>query len=117
MQGKVVNRDAVDWEKANCRGLATDFFFLEQEFLLKKELSITQIRKVCFVCPIQRECLEVGFANERWGMWGGVASHERDEIIRGNADYRLNPLRRDLEEMGVPFEEILEASKVERRLL
>jgi hypothetical protein len=117
MQGKVVKRHEVDWSRANCRGLATDFFYLEEEFLLKKELSISQIRKVCFACPIWRDCLEVGFAEERWGMWGGVTSYERNEIIRGNTELRINSLRRDLEEVGVPFEEIIEASLVEKDYL
>ena len=51
-------------------------------------------------------------------MWGGVASAERNEIIAQRHDSRLlSPLKRDLEEFGVPYAEIVEASDVERKLL
>jgi hypothetical protein len=118
VEKKVVDRSAVDWSKANCRGLNTDFFFMEEDLLKNKAMAHKQIRKICFRCPIRQQCLEVGFAFERYGMWGGVASLERHDIVKGNYDSRiLSPLFKDLEEFGVPFEEIVEASNVERDLM
>jgi len=108
----------VDWSRSNCSGLSTEFFYLEEEFLKNKYLSHRQMRRVCFACPIRQQCLEVGFANERFGMWGGVSSAERNEIVNDKLNSRfLEPLKRDLEEFGITFEEVLEASNVERRLM
>ena len=113
-----VKREDVDWTSASCRGLQTDFFYLEDELLKYKALSHRQIRRICFRCPIRQQCLEIGFAEERYGMWGGVASAERNEIVAGRHESRyLGPLRRDLEEFGVPYADIVEASDVERKLL
>jgi len=110
-----IDRDAVDWDKANCRGINTDMFYLEDELLKNKKAENRQLRNICFRCPIQRACLEVGFAYEQYGMWGGVASLERNIIVKGNLDSeRLGPLLRDCDEFGVPFEGIIEASLVER---
>jgi Transcription factor WhiB len=110
-----IDRDAVDWDKAQCRGINTDIFYLEDEHLKNKKAENRQLRNICFRCPIQRACLEVGFAYERFGMWGGVAAYERQEILNDKLDAaRLAPLRRDCDEFGVPFEKILEASLVER---
>jgi len=113
-----IDYEEVEWDRANCRGVQTDFFYLEEEFLKIKSLNTRQVRRICFRCPIRQQCLEVGFAQERYGMWGGVASAERNEIIAQRHDSRLlSPLKRDLEEFGVPYAEIVEASDVERKLL
>ena len=111
MQGEI------NWDKANCKGISTDLFYLEEELLKKKQLTISYVRRVCFSCPIRRECYQHGYKKERWGMFGGVTSWERNEIAKKDYDSRfLQALRRDLKEFGVPLDEILEDSLIERDL-
>lgn len=106
-----------DWSKANCKGINTDLFYLEEELLKRKYLEIRLIRKICFSCPIRRECYQYGYSKERWGMFGGVTSWERNEIAKNQVDNRfLQSLRRDLKELDIPLEDILEDSKIERNL-
>jgi len=110
-----VDRNKVDWDQAQCRGINTDMFYLEEDLLKNKQAQYRQLRNICFRCPIQRACLQVGFSHERYGFWGGLSGLEREIIGKGKLDStRLGPLRRDCDEFGVPFKEILEASLVER---
>ena len=107
----------IDWERANCKGINTDLFFLEDDLLRTRHIQIRYIRQICFTCPIRRECYQYGYQRERWGMFGGVTSWERTEIAKQAYDSRfLQALRRDLEAFGVPLEEILEDSNIERNL-
>ncbi len=35
-------------------------------------------KRLCFSCPVQRECLEAALeADERFGVWGGMSARER----------------------------------------
>ena len=107
----------VDWTKANCKGISTDLFYLEEELLKKKQLTISYMRRVCFSCPIRRECYQYGYTKERWGMFGGVTSWERNEIAKKDYDSRfLQALRRDLDSFGVSLNSILKDSLIERDL-
>ena len=49
-----VNVQGTDWTRANCRGLNTDIFYLEESELKDRGMTNRVIRKVCFTCPIQR---------------------------------------------------------------
>jgi len=107
----------VDWTKANCKGIDTTLFFQEDELLKRRNISLNYVRQVCFMCPIRRECYEYGYTKERWGMFGGVTSWERNEIAKKDFDSRfLQALRRDLKSFGVSLDEILEDSQLERDL-
>lgn len=40
-------------------------------------------KKVCFRCPVWRECLDYAKdGNETWGMWGGLTPQERKGTAR-----------------------------------
>jgi hypothetical protein len=106
-----------DWSRANCKGINTDLFFLEEELLKRRHMDIRHIRQICFTCPIRKECYQYGYSRERWGMFGGVTGWERNEIAQNKLDARfLQALRRDLKEFGVPLEDILADSQIERNL-
>jgi WhiB family redox-sensing transcriptional regulator len=102
MHRKVVKRDSVEWERASCKGLETDFFYLARTDLLTEGLTYNQLRTICFSCPIQNQCLEVGTAFEPYGFWGGLSEDERRHIYAGNFDTRIITwLRRDLKQLGI----------------
>ena len=107
--------DETDWNRANCKGINTDLFYTDDTDLGHRQLEKKELRKICFHCPIRMACLKNGFAKERWGMWGGVTEKERKQILdKKFLSDEVRVLRRDLEEFGVDFAEILEASQVER---
>jgi len=106
-----------DWSRANCKGISTDLFFLEEDLLRRKQITTSHIRRICFACPIRRECYRYGFEKERWGIWGGVTPNERNDIAKGNyKSHIVEVLRKDAESLGVSFSEIIEDSQMERDL-
>ena len=99
-----------DWTRANCRGLNTDIFYLEESELKDRGMTNRVIRKVCFTCPIQKDCLRAGM-EEEYGIWGGFTRWERMKIRNQQlADDDLNPARRQLEEFGITLEEAIEGA-------
>lgn len=108
--------EEIDWNKANCRGIATDLFFEEDEGLYERQVERAQVRKVCFRCPIRQECLTWAYADrERWAIMGGVTARERRMIEKGKIhDEKLGALRRALDEAGIPLSDVIEASQVEK---
>lgn len=113
-----MHRDDVDWGKASCRGLDTEMFYMHENQLIQKKLiDIMILRRLCFKCPIWRECLTIGFKYERYGHWGGLSAEEREHIVKGIKSRRHFKLIQQLKELGLDFEEILQISRVERRLI
>jgi len=105
-----VNVQGTDWTRANCRGLNTDIFYLEESELKDRGMTNRVIRKVCFTCPIQKDCLRAGM-EEEYGIWGGFTRWERMKIRNQQlADDDLNPARRQLEEFGITLEEAIEGA-------
>jgi len=108
--------EQIEWKKANCRGIATDLFFEEEDNLEVVKVNRQMLRKVCFACPIRQECLMWAYADrDRWAMMGGVTARERRIIEKGNLfNDQLGALKRSLGEAGIPFTDVIEASLVER---
>jgi len=115
MSRKIVWEE-IEWNKANCRGIATDLFFEEEENLEVVKVNRQMLRKVCFACPIRQECLMWAFADkDRWAFMGGTTARERRFIENGNYDnHWVIGLRDACEKFAVPFSDVIEASKVER---
>lgn len=100
MSREIVNRDKVEWERASCRGLDTDLFYTARTDLLAEGLTYNHLRRMCFQCPIQVDCLKVGTAFEPYGFWGGLSEDERRHIYAGKVDSRvIGWLQRDLKEI------------------
>lgn len=105
---KFEKKDDVNWGEASCRGLNTDFFFLEESQLFERQMSQKIIRKMCFDCPIQKACMQVGFEHEEFGIWGGLNPLERLAIrMKRWESPHLNHFFRDAEEYGYEPKEIL----------
>lgn len=55
-------------------------------FFPDKGESPTAARRVCFACPVRRECLTHAVAApEPWGVWGGLTARQRRRLTRGRA--------------------------------
>ncbi|WP_083921618.1 WhiB family transcriptional regulator [Actinopolyspora halophila] len=65
-----------------------------------REIQRRQAREACSGCPVRTECLTVGVAHELdtemcWGIWGGVCSADRQELIDKGANseyYKSDPV-------------------------
>lgn len=102
MHGQIKRRD-VEWERASCRGLDTDMFYLMRTDLLVDGLTYNHLRRICFECPIQKECLQIGTSLERYGFWGGLADEERTAIYENRDGKILYRLKRDLKLLSIDY--------------
>lgn len=54
------------------------------EFFPERGGSSRDAKIVCLGCPVRRECLAYAMSHdERFGVWGGLAEHERRALRRG----------------------------------
>lgn len=107
MSGQIKHED-VDWKRASCLGLETDLFYFTRTELVLEGLTYNHLRRMCFDCPLQRECLQVGTSLERYGFWGGLAQEERAAVYDGRDGKVVMRLKRDLLEMGIPYQPLVE---------
>lgn len=105
MHGQIKRRD-VDWLRASCRGLDTEKFYLMRTDLLPFGMGYNTLRRICFACPIQKECLQIGTSLERYGFWGGLADEERTAIYENKQGKIMQRLKRDLMMIGKPYKEV-----------
>lgn len=103
-----ITRGDVDWDRASCRGLDTNLFYLQKTELLVEGLSFNHLRRMCFDCPIQRECLQIGSKYERYGFWGGMAEDERDHVYRNTGTKIVERFQSDLRGMNKSYFELAE---------
>jgi len=109
MYREVVNRSKIEWERASCHGLETDLFFTPRSELLAEGLNYNHLRRMCFDCPIQKECLQAATAFEPYGFWGGLSEDERRHIYAGKLDTRvMGWLRRDLKALNKGLSELVQ---------
>ena len=102
MHGQI-KRSQVEWERASCKGLDTEMFYLMRTELLVDGLTYNHLRRICFSCPIQKECLQIGTSLERYGFWGGLSEEERTEIYEGRQTKTLFRLKRDLQLLSTDY--------------
>lgn len=68
----------VDWERASCRGVLTDLFYLETNY---EAYSVNpELRRMCSQCPILDQCREYAIWNETYGFWAGMTERQRQDI-------------------------------------
>jgi hypothetical protein len=107
MHGQIIRKE-VEWERASCRGVDTDIWYLARTDLFDQEqITYNHLRRICFACPIQKECLQIGTSLERYGFWGGLDESERTHIYEGRDSMIIVRLLRDLELLGImQYEEL-----------
>lgn len=106
----------VNWEKANCKEIGTNAFYMQDEEQSSKRLAKTEYaRTVCAVCPIQFECLTYAFKHERFGMWGAMTARERNYVATktlGGPSVREGLA--ELQRLGISLNEVLQALRKAR---
>lgn len=100
----------VNWDDAACAGMDVHFFFDVEEMRTGnpvRKANLEEIRSICTDCPLWGKCLEWGFENERYGVWGGMTSQERDSFwLKNKTELKLNTLR-ELKAHGKDPQEVL----------
>ena len=100
----------VNWDDAACAGMDVHFFFDVEEMRQgnpTRKANLEEIRDICTACPIWAKCLEWGFENERYGVWGGMTSQERDSFwLKGKTDTKLATLK-DMNDHGKTSREVM----------
>jgi len=112
-QMKKVDRRKVNWQKARCLGIPTDVFFPERDVIQFRQ-DKPLIRRICFSCPIWEQCLEVAFAAEDFGIWGGLTEKERNAVLAKRPSEVLSELEVDLKGYGLTLDQIKKIAEVER---
>jgi WhiB family redox-sensing transcriptional regulator len=57
-----------------------------------------QAKAICAQCDVIRECLNHSIRHhERFGIWGGLAEHEREDLLGGDAADTPAGVARDLQ--------------------
>lgn len=108
--------EQIEWEKAECWGLNTDLFYaVEEERNIKAYFYINAVRTMCGKCQIQQKCLSYGFANEQYGVWGGMTTLERKAVVQPKKyPAQLRRAIFDLEAYGITYDLIREAYEYSR---
>ena len=65
------------FKRAECRGVTSAVFFEEGVKRL-----VTEAKKYCGRCPVQKDCLEHALKFEEVGVWGGMTTTERRKEVR-----------------------------------
>jgi WhiB family transcriptional regulator, redox-sensing transcriptional regulator len=116
MSRKEIKRNQVDWDKANCKGINTDIFFLAPGEYEGKEIERKVLRRVCARCPIRQECLEVAVAYQEEGYWGCLTEQERRYILKRKFNTEImESLKKDLGEVGLELSDFLFILQVKKK--
>ena len=74
-------------ESAMCAQTDPEVFFPENRG------NPTEAKKICLQCEVRAECLNYALkANERYGVWGGLSTKERNRLANGAPE---KPLTKD----------------------
>lgn len=106
----------IKWEDAACHGKpVNDFYFAEEvRKRIGKNEQITALRALCSTCPIWKDCLSWGFANETYGVWGGMTAMERLSFSNPSMSDTRQIALRSFAEHGITQMDIDEARTGEK---
>lgn len=78
-----------EFDQPICAEVGTDLFYMEDDGLPMSFNDYKKAKGFCGSCIHQSDCAEWGIANERFGIWGGLTSRER-QLMRRRRRIRLN---------------------------
>jgi WhiB family redox-sensing transcriptional regulator len=99
----------VDWDRAACKNLPTDFFYKIEDRGVSKLIDVEVFRFTCAPCPIWRSCLGYATHHENYGVWGGMTSEERQAISSERKSSVSDKVFKDFAGYGITEEMILQA--------
>jgi len=99
----------VDWDRAACKNLPTEFFYKVEERNALKVIDLDVFRFTCTPCPIWKQCLGYAFKNERYGVWGGMTADERRLLDDKKDSEMRTQVMNDFARFGVSEKMINEA--------
>ncbi len=70
-------------ERGLCRQIDAEVFFPERDGddPTPRAQRVAEAKAICALCPVRAECLRDALAkNERFGVWGGLTTRERDRL-------------------------------------
>lgn len=74
-------------EYAACQGTDGELFYPSEE-----RGNAHDAKRICSRCPVRLECLEYALERrEKFGVWGGTVTKEREQIARCRAGRCLHP--------------------------
>ena len=101
--------DQVKWDNAACLGMPTNLFYVfEEHSKVRDFLDVSILRRICFACPLWRECLSYALVNEDYGVWGGLLSAERKALVAGEPSPIFSRVIQELFDAGIAIAEIQE---------
>jgi WhiB family redox-sensing transcriptional regulator len=99
----------VDWNRAACKDLPTDFFYKIEDRGVSKLIDVDVFRFTCAPCPIWKQCLGYATHHEDYGVWGGMTSDERKSLLDNRSSDIKTKLFKDFGKYGITKEMILQA--------
>ena len=101
----------VDWKKGACAGFDTHLFYKieEDRTNVVKLLKIDFFRVLCTGCPIWKDCLSYAAENEKYGVWGGMTSLERDAFKYRSRTSLQNKILKEFSIFGISEDQVREA--------
>lgn len=86
----LIDADMSWQDKANCRGVDTNLFYLEQGVSKENERKLDIILPLCNTCPVKGKCLSFAITNQiEHGVWGGLTPRERKYASRTRVQNRV----------------------------
>lgn len=81
-------------------------------------MSYRTLRRICFSCPIWKECLQVAMQEEPYGFWGGMSEEERKHLYNKTKPRSMKQLQMDLKVCNVRYKTIEETVEgIERQFM
>ena len=99
----------VDWGRAACKDLPTNFFYKIEDRGVSKVMDIDVFRFTCAPCPIWRQCLGYATNQEQYGVWGGMTNEERQSLLRNGRSPVREKVFKDFERYGITKQMIMQA--------
>jgi hypothetical protein len=99
----------VNWDKAACAGMPTNLFYVFEELrpsAAKDIFNINIMKRVCFACPLWRDCLQYALVSEDYGLWGGLLTAERKALVAGEPSPIFSRVIQELFDYGISGAEI-----------
>lgn len=101
--------EQVDWTVGACNGAPTNLFYIvEEDRKVTKWVDVGILRTICGGCKIYKDCLAYALGNEKYGVWGGMTTAERN-AFNGLSDRPTGKIILELAEYGISITDIKEA--------